>query len=83
MKAGVAHGFEVGLVAVVACREVTDGGDGEALALFRIRVLAIVVPQTLKQLPDGVLVVADEIRVLGEVVAVPARTHTHTRTRDS
>lgn len=71
---GIAHGFEIGLVAVVARSEVADGADGEALALFRVCVLATVVPQTLKQLPDGVLVVADEVRVLGDVVAVPACT---------
>lgn len=61
VKACIAHSFEIGLVVVVARSEVTDGGDGEALALFRVRVLAVVVPQTLKQLPDGVLVVADEV----------------------
>lgn len=74
----VSHSFEIRLVAVVACSEVTDGGNGEALALFRVSVLTIVVPQTLKQLSDGVLVVADKVGVLGNVIAIPAhKTNRH------
>lgn len=57
-------------------REVTDGGDGETLAVFRISVLAVIVPQMFKQLSDGVLVVADEVGVRGDVVAIPMCTHT-------
>lgn len=61
----------VGLVAVVAGGQVSDGRDGEAAALFGIRVLlAFVVAQALKQAADDVLVVADEIGVLADVVAV-------------
>lgn len=81
VKRRVAHGFEIGLVAVVARGEVTDGGDAEALALFRVRVVAVVVPQVLKQLPDGVLVMADKVRVLGDVIAVPADVRRDTQTR--
>lgn len=75
---GVAHRFEVGPVAVVTRGEVADGGDAEAPALFRVGVLAVVVPQTLEQPPDGVLLVADEVGVLGEVIAVPADAPTET-----
>lgn len=58
------------LVAVVASGQVSYGWDSEAAALFRIRVLAIVVAQALKQAADHILVVADEIGVLADVVAV-------------
>lgn len=61
----------IGLVAVIAGGQVSNGWDGEAAALFGIRaLLAVVVAQALKQAADDVLVVADEIGVLTDVVAV-------------
>lgn len=65
------YGLVIGLVAVIASGQVPYGRDGEAAALFGIRVLlAVVVAQPLKQAADDLLVVADEIGVLADVVAI-------------
>lgn len=64
--------FVIGLVAVVASGQVSYGGDTETAAHLGIRpLLAVVVAQALKQAADDRLVVADEIGVLADVVAVP------------
>lgn len=68
------YGLVVGLVAVVAGGQVSHRRDGEAAALTGVRVLlAAVVAQALEQAADHVLVVADEVGVLAEVVAVPGQ----------
>lgn len=67
------YSLVIGLVAVVAGGQVSHSRDGEATTFGGIRVLlAAVVAQALEQTADHVLVVADEVRVLSDVVAIPA-----------
>lgn len=62
----------VGLVAVVAGGQVAHRADGEPAALSGIGVLLVaVVTQALEEAADDVLVVADVVGVLGDVVAIP------------
>lgn len=69
---GSTHGLVAGLVAVIAGGQVSHSGDGEAAALGGVRVPpAAVVAQALEQAADHLLVVADEVGVFADVVAVP------------
>lgn len=66
------HSFVVRLVAIVASGQVSDSGDAEVTTFGGIRVfLATVVTKTLKQAADHILVVADKVGVLADVVAIP------------
>lgn len=74
------YSLVTGLVAVVAGGQVSYSRDGEATTLSRIRVLLVaVVAQALEQAADHFLVMADEIRVLTDVVAVPEQRETELR----
>lgn len=64
-------------MAVIAGREVSHCCDGKAPALFRVRILPVVVPKTLKQPLYGVLVVADKVGILGNVVTIPEISERH------
>lgn len=65
------YGFVVGLVAVVASGQISDSRDGETTAFLGIRVLlASVVAQALKQAANYFLIMADEVGVLTDVVAI-------------
>lgn len=62
----------IGSVAVVPGGQVSYSRNGEATTLGGIRVLlTTVVAQPLEQAADHILVVADEVGVLADVVAVP------------
>lgn len=62
----------VRLVAVMASGQVSYSCDREATTLFGIQaLLAIIVTQALEQAVDYFLVMADEIGVLTDVVAIP------------
>lgn len=66
------YSLVIGLVAVVACGQVSHSRDGEAATFSGIRaLLAAVVSQALEQAADHILVMADEIGVLADVVAIP------------
>ena len=71
-SASLPHRLVAGLTAVVAGGQVAHRGDREAAALAGVRVLPVaVVPQALEKAADDLLVVADVVGVLGDVVAVP------------
>lgn len=66
------HSLVVGLVVIISSRQVPDGRDGEASTFCRVRILLVaIVTQALKQAADDFLIVADEIGILADVVAVP------------
>lgn len=68
----ITYSLVIRLVAVVAGGQVSYSRDGEATAFSGIWVLlATVITQALKQAADHVLVMADEIGVLTDVVAIP------------
>lgn len=66
------YSLVIRLVAVVASGQVSYSRDGETPTFGWVRVLlATVVAKALEQTADHILVMADEVRVLTNVVAVP------------
>lgn len=66
------YSFIIGLVAIVSGGQVSHSVDGKTTTFGGIRVFcATIVAQTLKQTADHFLVMADKVRVLADVVAIP------------
>lgn len=65
------YSFVIRLVAVVASSQISNSRDGEATTFGGIRVfLATVVAKALEQAADYILVIADEVGILTDVVSI-------------